>query len=121
MATSVAGQSSTPRHLNKTIEKLEAGEVVFGTFASDKSPSGGAFYGGAPVDFVLYDMEHEPLDFVGFRTFLQFMPDRSSGIPCRTLANKENVAELIRKRYRFLIVPTEREFEAVRIGRGMAR
>jgi hypothetical protein len=43
---------------------------------------------------------------------------RSSGIPCGTLANKENVAELIRKGYRFLIVPTEREFEAVRIGRG---
>jgi len=294
VATSVAGQPSTPRHLNKTIERLEAGEVVFGTFASDKSPSGGAFYGGAPVDFVIYDMEHEPIDFVGFRTFLQFMLDRrqivqkgsiqpevtplirlpfygrernhwlikqaldigafgivfphvsnveearsivsgaryphpadapdaepegmrgyapgiasrywglsmaeyagradtwpldpngdillillienqegienieaiarevkgigvlvpspvdlamsygavadpsrqpfvdaaiqkvvdvcrSSGIPCGTLANKENVVELIRKGYRFLIVPTEREFEAVRIGRGTAR
>jgi 4-hydroxy-2-oxoheptanedioate aldolase len=71
-----AGQTEAPRHLNKTIEKLEAGEVVFGSFASDKSPGGGAFYGAAPLDFVVYDMEHEPLDFVGFRTFLQFMLDR---------------------------------------------
>ena len=85
VATSVAGQPSTPRHLNKTIERLEAGEVVFGSFASDKSPSGGAFYGGAPVDFVIYDMEHEPLDFVGFRTFLQFMLDR------RQIVEKGNI------------------------------
>jgi 4-hydroxy-2-oxoheptanedioate aldolase len=45
----------------------------------------------------------------------------STGIPCGSLANKENVAELIRKGYRFLIVPTEREFEVVRIGRGTGR
>lgn len=43
------------------------------------------------------------------------------GIPCGTLANKENVEERIRRGYRFPIVPTEREFEAVRIGRGAAR
>lgn len=41
-ASSIASQPSAPRHLNKTIEKLEAGEIVFGSFASDKSPSGGA-------------------------------------------------------------------------------
>ncbi|MGH9324388.1 MAG: hypothetical protein ACRD21_10700 [Vicinamibacteria bacterium] len=75
-ATPALSQPSMPRHLNKAIQKLEAGEVVFGSFASDKSPSGGAFYGGAPIDFVIYDMEHGPLDFVGFRTFLQFMLDR---------------------------------------------
>lgn len=294
VASFAVGQPSAPRHLNRTIEKLEAGEIVFGSFASDKSPSGGSFYSGAPLDFVIYDMEHEPLDFVGFRTFLQFLLDRrqiaekgsiqpevtpfvrlpfygrernhwlikqaldtgafgilfphvsnveearsivsgaryphpenapdakpegmrgyapgiasrywglsmaeyagradtwpldpngdillimlienregvenveaiarevkgvgvlipapvdlamsygavadpsrqpavdaaiqkvvdvcrAQGIPCGTLANKENVAELIRKGYRFLIVPTEREFEAVRIGRGAVR
>jgi hypothetical protein len=40
-ATPVAGQPGAPRRPSKTIEKLAAGEVVLGSFASDKSQSGG--------------------------------------------------------------------------------
>jgi 2-keto-3-deoxy-L-rhamnonate aldolase RhmA len=69
------------------------------------------------------DIGADPSRHPGVDAAIQKVVDvcRSSGVPCRTLANKENAAELIRKGYRFLIVPTEREFEAVRIGRGMAR
>jgi hypothetical protein len=37
------------------------------------------------------------------------------------LSRKNNVRQLIEKGYRFLIAPTEREFEAVRIGREATR
>lgn len=68
LACSPAGGAETPVRLNKIIERLEKGEVAVGAFASDKSPDGGASYARAPLDFVIYDMEH-PLDFPGFRIF----------------------------------------------------
>jgi 4-hydroxy-2-oxoheptanedioate aldolase len=69
------GASEPPPRLNRIIDRLEKNEPAFGAFASNKSPDGAAAIARSPLDFVIYDMEHAPLDFPGFRVFTQFMLD----------------------------------------------
>jgi len=77
IVASGAVSAESPVRLNKIIDRLERGEVAVGAFASDRSPDGAAGYARAPLDFVIYDMEHSPLDFPGFRIFTQFLLDRA--------------------------------------------
>jgi len=76
-AASASTGAEPPGRLNKIIERLSKGEVAVGTFASDKSPDGAASYARSPLDFLIYDMEHSPIDFPGFRIFTQFLLDRA--------------------------------------------
>jgi 4-hydroxy-2-oxoheptanedioate aldolase len=69
------GQTGSPR-LNKMVALLAEGQVVFGSFATDRSPEGAAELVRNPnLDFLFYDMEHSPFDIVGMRIFLQFLLD----------------------------------------------
>ncbi len=75
LPAAVLGQSRSTR-LNKMVALLSEGQVVFGSFANDRSPDGAAAIVRNPnLDFVFYDMEHSPFDIVGMRVFLQFMLD----------------------------------------------
>ena len=61
---------------NRMIARLAEGRPVFGLFADNKSPEGAMEVArNDRVDFVFYDMEHSPLDFTAYRTYLQFMID----------------------------------------------
>jgi len=61
---------------NRMIALLAEGRTVFGLFVDNKSPDGAmAIARNELADFVFYDMEHSPLDFTEYRTYLQFMID----------------------------------------------
>jgi 4-hydroxy-2-oxoheptanedioate aldolase len=56
--------------LNRTIEMLHRGEPVIGTINRDFSIYRAREVATAPIDFVIIDMEHQPMDFETLRTFL---------------------------------------------------
>ncbi|MDP3140005.1 MAG: aldolase/citrate lyase family protein [Burkholderiaceae bacterium] len=65
------------QRLNKVIELLAAGKVVFGgAFASTGNMDDPLAYADLRYDFVIFEMEHEGFDLPGLRLSLQFLLDR---------------------------------------------
>jgi 4-hydroxy-2-oxoheptanedioate aldolase len=64
--------------LNRMIELWEQGKPTFGSFARFRDAAGAQYYAGSQQDFVIFDLEHGPVDFGELRTFLQFMLDRGA-------------------------------------------
>jgi 4-hydroxy-2-oxoheptanedioate aldolase len=63
-------------HWSRLVNVAAAGEVIFGSFAADKSPdSAVAASRNTLPDFWFYDMEHTPFDMETFRVWLQFLLD----------------------------------------------
>ncbi len=58
------------RRLNRTIETLEAGKPVFGLATGDFSLLNARSLATSPLDFVIIDMEHNPLDFETLQRFV---------------------------------------------------
>ena len=54
-------QAADRPRLNPVIEKMEAGQVAYGVWASDFTLAGGAAARRKNADFVMIDMEHSPL------------------------------------------------------------
>lgn len=62
--------------VNTTIERLERGEVVFGTVFPNGEIEEAAAYAGLGYDFLVIDMEHDSFDPRVLRTVLQHLLDR---------------------------------------------
>lgn len=62
--------------LNGLIDKLERNEPAFGTFVSVHSVDKTIEADDLGFDFVIYDMEHSPLDFHNLRISMQFLLNR---------------------------------------------
>jgi 4-hydroxy-2-oxoheptanedioate aldolase len=66
-----------PAHLNPMIEKLEAGQAVFGPIISDLSMSNARTWARSNADYIWIDMEHNPLNMEAVANFVAFSNDRS--------------------------------------------
>ena len=66
-----------PAHLNPMVEKLEAGQAVFGPIISDLSMSNARTWARSNADYVWIDMEHNPLNMEAVANFIAFSNDRS--------------------------------------------
>jgi len=55
---------------NPLKQRLDAGEVVFGTFVSLPEPGIVEIIGAAGYDFIVIDLEHTPIDFARMRDLL---------------------------------------------------
>jgi 4-hydroxy-2-oxoheptanedioate aldolase len=66
-----------PAHLNPMIEKLAAGEAVFGPIISDLSMSNARTWARSNADYIWIDMEHNPLNMEAVANFVAFSNDRS--------------------------------------------
>ena len=66
-----------PAHLNPMIEKLAAGQAVFGPIISDFSMSSARTWARSNADYVWIDMEHNPLNMEAVANFIAFSNDRS--------------------------------------------
>ncbi|MGE0702540.1 MAG: HpcH/HpaI aldolase/citrate lyase family protein [Vicinamibacterales bacterium] len=66
-----------PAHLNPVIEKLAAGQPVFGAIISDLSVASARMWARSQADYVWIDMEHTPLDFSALNQFVAFAHDRA--------------------------------------------
>ena len=73
----VSAQSSSVR-LNRAIEKLQQGESIIGALNGDFSLSRARVLATSDLDFVILEMEHNPLDFERLRTFLLGMTDKAA-------------------------------------------
>jgi 4-hydroxy-2-oxoheptanedioate aldolase len=62
--------------LNRVIELLEKNTPPLGVFVSNVSPRGAAAISSSPLDFIIIDMEHSPLDLTRLETYLLAMTDR---------------------------------------------
>lgn len=70
VATPLAAQD---RRLNRTIETLQSGKPVFGLATGDFSLINARALSVSPLDFVVIDMEHNPLDFETVQRFIMGM------------------------------------------------
>jgi len=66
-----------PAHLNPMIEKLAAGQAVFGPIISDLSMTNARTWARSAADYVWIDMEHNPLNMEAVANFIAFSNDRS--------------------------------------------
>ena len=66
-----------PAHLNPMIEKLAAGQAVFGPIISDFSMANARTWARSDADYVWIDMEHNPLNMEAVANFIAFSNDRS--------------------------------------------
>ena len=66
-----------PAHLNPMIEKLAAGQAVFGPIISDLSMTNARALERSGADYVWIDMEHNPLNMEAVANFIAFSNDRS--------------------------------------------
>jgi len=66
-----------PAHLNPMIEKLAAGQAVFGPIISDLSMANAHTWARSNADYVWIDMEHNPLNMEAVANFIAFSNDRS--------------------------------------------
>lgn len=65
-----------PRRLNRMVELLEGGAVIFGSDAGDRSPGGAIqITSNRDIDFIWYDMEHAGFDLTQLQIFMQFTLD----------------------------------------------
>ena len=66
-----------PTHLNPMIEKLAAGQAVFGPIISDLSMTNARTWARSEADYLWIDMEHNPLNMEAVANFIAFSNDRS--------------------------------------------
>jgi 4-hydroxy-2-oxoheptanedioate aldolase len=66
-----------PAHLNPMIEKLAAGQAVFGPIISDFSMTNARTWARSDADYVWIDQEHNPLNMEAIANFIAFSNDRS--------------------------------------------
>ena len=66
-----------PAHLNPMIEKLAAGQAVFGPIISDFSMSNARTWARSEADYVWIDMEHNPMNMEAVANFIAFSNDRA--------------------------------------------
>ena len=66
-----------PAHLNPMIEKLAAGQAVFGPIIGDLSMANARTWARSNADYVWIDMEHNPLNMEAIANFIAFSNDRS--------------------------------------------
>jgi len=75
VVTPVAAQE---RRLNRTIETLESGKPVFGLATGNFSLLNARSLATSSLDFVIIDMEHNPLDFETMQKFIMGMVNARS-------------------------------------------
>jgi 4-hydroxy-2-oxoheptanedioate aldolase len=68
--------TSQRARLNRSIELLAGGATTFGILSHDRSLENARMLARAPLDFVIIDMEHGPLDIESLRSFLLGMIDK---------------------------------------------
>jgi 4-hydroxy-2-oxoheptanedioate aldolase len=66
-----------PAHLNPMIEKLAAGQAVFGPIIGDLSVASARNWARSNADYVWIDMEHNPLNMEAVANFVAFANDRA--------------------------------------------
>jgi 4-hydroxy-2-oxoheptanedioate aldolase len=71
-----SGEMTPPPRLNKVIGLIEAGRPAFGTFLPSGSIPDATWASRSAYDFVVFEQEHEPLDFAALRDSLQYLLDR---------------------------------------------
>ena len=66
-----------PAHLNPMIEKLAAGEAVFGPIIGDLSKANARTWARSDADYLWIDQEHNPLNMEAIADFLAYSQDRA--------------------------------------------
>src|SRR6266576_382667 len=71
---SVGAQAPKPKHVNRAIELLEAGQPVY--YTGSHSGTEGTFEAGKAdaqtfADYISYDMEHAPYDIKGLSDYMK--------------------------------------------------
>ena len=64
------------QRLNKVIGLIESGRPAFGTFLTSGSIPDATWAARSDYDFVVFEQEHDPLDFARLRDSLQYLLDR---------------------------------------------
>lgn len=77
MAVGTPRAQQAPVHMNRMIEKLAQGQVVFGASTGDLSLDNARELATSDLDYVYVDYEHSPMNFETLRTFLLGMIDRA--------------------------------------------
>jgi 4-hydroxy-2-oxoheptanedioate aldolase len=67
----------SPAHLNPAIEKLAAGQPIYGVLTQDISKENARTLGRRNTDFVFIDMEHSPFNMDGISSFVAAMNDKA--------------------------------------------
>lgn len=90
----IQGQERT--RLNQMVAVLEQGKAVFGTFVNSPSSPETAIQIAAngDLDFLIWDMEHNPWDVVAMRTFMQFLLDRGAIAKAGLSVNKPIIVRI---------------------------
>src|SRR6266566_3301517 len=73
-SASLVAQAPKPRHINRAIELLEAGQPVY--YTGSHSGTEGTFEAGKAdaqtfADYISYDMEHAPYDIRGLAEYMK--------------------------------------------------
>jgi 4-hydroxy-2-oxoheptanedioate aldolase len=66
-----------PAHLNPMIEKLAAGQAVFGPIITDFSMPNARLWARSEADYLWLDMEHAPLNMETVANFVAYSNDRA--------------------------------------------
>jgi 4-hydroxy-2-oxoheptanedioate aldolase len=77
-AAPLLAQDQAQRRLNRTIETLESGKPVFGLATGDFSLINARSLATSALDFVIIDMEHNPLDIETLQRFIMGMVNARS-------------------------------------------
>jgi 4-hydroxy-2-oxoheptanedioate aldolase len=62
--------SQSQERYNQTIAKLKEGKPVFGIWSSNRDPRMARTIGTSKIDYVIYDVEHQPFDMHNFHQFV---------------------------------------------------
>jgi 4-hydroxy-2-oxoheptanedioate aldolase len=81
-------------HINPVIAKLSKGQVPFGIQTSDISFENARALARAPIDYVVIDFEHTPLDLKQIQIFMAGMLDRSALVNKKG-SNQHDIAVMI--------------------------
>src|SRR3954451_23049336 len=76
---SIGAQAQKPKHINRAIELLEAGQPIY--YTGSHSGTEGTFEAGKAdaqtyADYISYDMEHAPYDVKGLAEHPRVRADR---------------------------------------------
>ena len=80
LAAAHAAAQRGPTHLNRMIERLAAGEVVFGASTTNLSLDNAQALAISGLDYVYVDYEHGPMNFETLRSFLVGMIDKAAAV-----------------------------------------
>ena len=69
---------SQPVRLNGAIDKLQRGKAIAGAIMYDFSLYAARQFATSDLDFIILDMEHQPLDFERMQTFFLAMTDKAA-------------------------------------------